>query len=97
MGAGKTVLVTVTVTAGLLLLALSWGASYAVDYLDESIAEECEDEAGTIGELIGADEGQCQDARDLQDQVASVGQMLGYLGAACLLASAAMVAIRKRQ
>ena len=97
MGTGKTVLVTILVIAGLLLLGLSWGASFADDYLEERIAEDCDDEAGTIGELIGADEGQCQDARDLQDQVASVGQMLGYLGAACLLASAAMAAIRKRQ
>jgi len=97
MGAGRTVLVTILVIAGVLLLGLSWGASFADDYLEERIAEDCDDEAGTIGELIGADEGQCQDARDLQDQVASVGQMLGYLGAACLLASAAMAAIRKRQ
>ena len=97
MGTGKTVLVTILVIAGLLLLGLSWGASFADDYLEERIAEDCDDEVGTIGELIGADEGQCQDARDLQDQVASVGQMLGYLGAACLLTSAAMAAIRKRQ
>ena len=97
MGAGRTVLVTILVIAGVLLLGLSWGASFADDYLEERIAEDCDDEAGTIGELIGADEGQCQDARDLQDQVASVGQMLGYLGAACLLASAAMAVIRKRQ
>ena len=97
MGTGKTVLVTILVIAGLLLLGLSWGASFADDYLEERIAEDCDDEAGTIGELIGADEGQCQDARDLQDQVASVGQMLGYLGAACLIASVAMAAIRKRQ
>tara|TARA_B100001245_G_scaffold121291_1_gene89173 strand:+ start:424 stop:717 length:294 start_codon:yes stop_codon:yes gene_type:complete len=97
MGTGRTVLVTILVIAGVLLLGLSWGASFADDYLEERIAEDCDDEAGTIGELIGADEGQCQDARDLQDQVASVGQMLGYLGAACLLASAAMAVIRKRQ
>ena len=97
MGTGRTVLVTILVIAGVLLLGLSWGASFADDYLEERIAEDCDDEAGTIGELIGADEGQCQDARDLQDQVASVGQMLGYLGAVCLLASAAMAVIRKRQ
>ena len=97
MGTGRTVLVTILVIAGVLLLGLSWGASFADDYLEERIAEDCDDEAGTIGELIGADEGQCQDARDLQDQVASVGQMLGYLGAACLFASAAMAVIRKRQ
>ena len=97
MGTGKTVLVTILVIAGLLLLALSWGASFADGYLEERIAEECDDEAGTIGQIIGADEGQCQDARELRDQVSSVGQMLGYLGAASLLASVAMIVIRKRQ
>ena len=97
MGTGKTVLVTILVIAGLLLLGLSWGATLADDYLEERIAEECDDEAGTIGQIIGADEGQCQDARDLSKQVASVGQMLGYLGAASLLASIVMIVIRKRQ
>lgn len=79
------------------MLGLSWGASFADDYLEERIAEECDDEAGTIGQIIGADEGQCQDARDLRNQVASTGQMLGYLGAASLLASVVMIVIRKRQ
>ena len=97
MGTGKTVLVTILVIAGLLLQALSWGASFADGYLEERIAEECDDEAGTIGQIIGADEGQCQDARELRDQVSSVGQMLGYLGAASLLASVVMIVIRKRQ
>ena len=97
MGTGKTVLVTILVIAGLLLLGLAWGASFADDYLEERIAEECDDEAGTIGQIIGADEGQCQDARDLRGQVASVGQMLRYLGAALLLASVALIVIRKRQ
>ena len=95
MGTGKTVLVTILVIAGLLLLGLSWAASFADDYLEERIAEECDDEAGTIGQIIGADEGQCQDARDLRNQVVSVGQMLGYLGAASLLASVVMSVIRK--
>ena len=97
MGTGKTVLVTILVIVGLLLLGLSWGASFADDYLEERIAEECDDEAGTIGQIIGADEGQCQDARDLRNQVASASQMLGYLGAASLLASVVMIVIRKRQ
>jgi len=97
MGTGKTVLVTILVIAGLLLLGLSWAASFADDYLEERIAEECDDEAGTIGQIIGADEGQCQDARDLRNQVASASQMLGYLGAASLLSSVVMIVIRKRQ
>ena len=79
------------------MLGLSWAASFADDYLEERIAEECDDEAGTIGQIIGADEGQCQDARDLRNQVASASQMLGYLGAASLLASMVMIVIRKRQ
>ena len=97
MGAGKTVIVTVLVIAGLLMLALSFVASIVVDTIDQRIADECEDETGTIGEIIGADEGQCQDGRDMRDRVDSIGQMIGYLGAAILVISVIMVAIRKRQ
>jgi hypothetical protein len=97
MGTGKTVLVTVLVIAGLLMLALSFVASIVVDAIDQRIADECEDEAGTIGEIIGADEGQCQDGRDMRDKVNSIGQMIGYLGAAILVVSVIMVTIRKRQ
>ena len=97
MGTGKTVLVTVLVIAGLLMLALSFVASIVVDAIDQRIADECEDEAGTIGEIIGADEGQCQDGRDMRDKVNSIGQMIGYLGAAILVVSVIMVATGKRQ
>ena len=97
MGAGRTVLVTILVILGVLLLALSWGASFADDYLEDRIAEDCDDEVGTIGQIIGADEGQCQDARDLRDQVASVGQMLLYLGGGSLLASVTLVIRDRRQ
>jgi hypothetical protein len=97
MGTGKTVIVTVLVIAGLLMLALSFVASIVVDAIDQRIADECEDEAGTIGEIIGADEGQCQDGRDMRDRVDSIGQIIGYLGATVLVISVIMVAIRKRQ
>ncbi len=97
MGTGRTVLVTILVIAGVLLLALSWGASFADNYLEDRIAEDCDDEVGTIGQIIGADEGQCQDARDLRDQVASVGQMLLYLGGGSLLASVTLVIRDRRQ
>ena len=97
MGTGKTVLVTILAIIGLLMLVLSFVASIVVDAIDERIADECEDEAGTIGEIIGADEGQCQDGRDMRDRVDSIGQMIGYLGAAILVISVIMVAIRKRQ
>ena len=97
MGTGKTVLVTILAIAGLLMLALSFVASIVVDTIDQRITDECEDETGTIGEIIGADEGQCQDGRDMRDRVNSIGQMIGYLGAAILVVSVIMVTIRKRQ
>ena len=97
MGTGRTVLVTILVIAGVLLLALSWGASFADDYLEDRIAEDCDDEVGTIGQIIGADEGQCQDARDLRDQVASIGQMLLVLGGGSLLVSVALVVMGRKQ
>ena len=97
MGTGKTVLVTVLVIAGLLMLALSFVASIVVDAINQRITDECEDETGTIGEIIGADEGQCQDGRDMRDRVDSIGQVIGYLGAAILVVSVIMVATGKRQ
>jgi len=79
------------------MLALSFVASIVVDAIDQRIADECEDEAGTIGEFIGADEGQCQDGRDMRDRVDSIGQIIGYVGATILVISVIMVAIRKKQ
>ena len=96
MGAAKTVFLTILTIAGILLIALSFAASYADEYLKERITEDCEDEVGTIGELIGADEGQCQDARDLREQVASVGQTIGFIGAGCIAATTLTVVLGRR-
>ena len=96
MGAAKTVFLTVLTIAGILLVALSFAASYADEYLNERITEDCEDEVGTIGEIIGADEGQCQDAWDLREQVDSVGRLIGFVGAGCLVLTALMIVFRRR-
>ena len=96
MGAAKTVFLTILTIVGILLLALSFAASYADEYLNERITEDCDDEVGTIGEIIWADEGQCQDARDLREQVASAGQTARLIGAGCLVATALMVVFRRR-
>jgi len=95
MGAAKTVFLTVLTIAGILLLALSFAASYADEFLKEKITEECEDEAGTIGEILGADEGQCQDARDLREQVSSFGRSIGFVGAGCIATAILMIALRR--
>ncbi len=47
--------------------------------------------------FVGADEGQCQDGRDMRDRVDSIGQIIGYVGATILVISVIMVAIRKKQ
>tara|TARA_B100000029_G_scaffold29672_1_gene28534 strand:- start:802 stop:1110 length:309 start_codon:yes stop_codon:yes gene_type:complete len=96
MGAAKTVFLTILTIAGILLLALSFAASYADDYLKERITEECEDEVGTIGEFIGADEGQCQEARDLREQISSLGRSIGFIGLGCLVVTALAVMSRRR-
>jgi len=96
MGAAKTVFLTVLTIAGILLIALSFAASYADEYLNERISEECDDDIGTLGELIGADEGQCQDARDLREQVSSVGRTIGFIGAGCLAATVLMTVFQRR-
>ena len=96
MGAAKTVFLTVLTIAGILLIALSFAASYADEYLNERISEECDDDIGTLGELIGADEGQCQDARDLREQVSSVGRIIGFIGVGCLAATAMLTVFRRR-
>jgi hypothetical protein len=58
-----------------------------VGYIDERIKEECDTEVGTVGQIIGADEGQCQDARDwkslitdIQIPLLSLGALLGLIG-----------------
>ena len=55
------------VILGILLILASFGAQVAANEIDSRVSEDCEDAVGSIGEIIGADEEQCQDARDLRD------------------------------
>ena len=71
MGAAKTVIKTVIVIMGILLILASFGALVVANEIDSRVSEECEDTVGSIGEIIGADEEQCQDARDLRDNLRS--------------------------
>ena len=43
-----------------------------VGYIDERIQDECDSDIGTIGQITGLDEGECQNARDLTDSVSSL-------------------------
>ena len=41
-------------------------------YIDGRVKDECDSGIGLIGESIGLDEGQCEDARNLKDSVSSL-------------------------
>ena len=81
MGATKTVVKTVTVIMGILLILGSFGALVVANEIDRRVSEDCEDAVGSIGEIIGADEEQCQDARDLRDNLRSAILPLIVIGA----------------
>ena len=36
-------------------------SNFAIDYIDNRIEEDCESEKGQVGQLVGADEGQCDE------------------------------------
>lgn len=81
MGTATTVLKTASVIFGALILLAALGASVVVSYYDERIAEDCDDTVGTIGQVVGADEGQCQDAKDQRDTLDSLVLPLNVAGA----------------
>lgn len=80
MGATKIVIKTVVVITGILLILASFGALVVANEIDSRVAEDCEDAVGSIGEIIGADEEQCQDARDLRDNLRSAFLPLIVIG-----------------
>ena len=80
MGAAKTVIKTVIVIMGILLILASFGAIVMANEIDNRVSEDCEDTVGSIGEIIGADEEQCQDARDLRDNLRSAFLPLIVIG-----------------
>ena len=62
-------------------------------YIDDRVEQECDTEVGTIGQIIGADDGQCQDARDSRNLVANLQLPLQAIGA-CLVFIGGMLIYR---
>ena len=69
MGVAGTVFKTASFIVGVLLLLASIAVNFVAEEVNNGISENCEDTSGTIAEMIGADEEQCQDARDLRDKL----------------------------
>ena len=95
MGTARTVIKTVTVILGILLVLASFGALVAANEIDSRVSEDCEDTVGSIGEIIGADEEQCQDARDLRDNLRSAFLPLVVSGALLVVTPITSTFLRK--
>ena len=95
MGTAGTVLKTASVIFGALILLAALGASVAVSYYDERIAEDWDDTVGTIGQVVGADEGQCQDAKDQRDTLDSLISPFRVAGALLVLLPIAHSLLRR--
>tara|TARA_B000000477_G_C6091904_1_gene228115 strand:+ start:1879 stop:2175 length:297 start_codon:yes stop_codon:yes gene_type:complete len=85
MGAARTVMKTVIVVVGILLILASFGALVVANEIDSRVSEDCEDTMGSIGEAIGLDEEQCQDARDTRDNLRSAFLPLSAIGTLLVL------------
>ena len=63
-------------------------AGFAIDYIDERIEDDCDSTTGQVGQIIGADEGQCDEGSATRDLLAMIrmpvlvlGIAFGFLGA----------------
>ena len=63
-------------------------ATFAINYIEERIEEDCESTTGQIGQIIGADEGQCDEGSSIRDLLVLIRYPLLLAGVAvCLIAA----------
>ena len=55
-------------------------AGFAIDYIDERIEDDCDSATGHIGQVIGADEGQCDEGSAARDFIAIIQYPLLIFG-----------------
>ena len=47
-------------------------SNFAIDYIDQRIEEDCETEQGQVAQVVGADEGQCDEGSSIRDLLALI-------------------------
>ena len=47
-------------------------SGFAIDYIDQRIEEDCESEQGQVAQVVGADEGQCDEGSSIRDLLALI-------------------------
>ena len=55
-------------------------SGFAIDYIDDRIEEECESEKGQVGQIVGTDEGKCDEGRSIRDLLALIRYPLLIVG-----------------
>ncbi len=63
---------TLALVLGVLCFAGFVGAGMVIDYIDQRIEEDCESEQGQVAQVVGADEGQCDEGSSIRDLLALI-------------------------
>ena len=73
-------------TLGIILSAVCivgfFVAGFAIDYIDERIAEDCDSTTGQVAQFVDADEGQCDEGSATRDLLALIRIPILVLGIA---------------
>ena len=63
---------TLALVLGVLCFVGFVGAGMVIDYIDQRIEEDCESEQGQVAQVVGADEGQCDEGSSIRDFLALI-------------------------
>ena len=84
--AGPSIIEIFAGTLGIILSAVCivgfFVAGFAIDYIDERIAEDCDSTTGQIGQVGGLDDGQCDEGSATRDLLALIRIPILVLGIA---------------
>ena len=84
--AGPSIIEIFAGTLGIILSAVCivgfFVAGFAIDYIDERIADDCDSTTGQVGQIVGADEGQCDEGSATRDLLALIKIPILVLGIA---------------
>ena len=63
---------TLGFTISILCILGFFVSNCAIDYIDQRIEEDCETEQGQVAQVVGADEGQCDEGSSIRDFLALI-------------------------
>ena len=79
---------TLGFTISILCILGFFVSNFAIDYIDQRIEEDCETEQGQVAQVVGADEGQCDEGSATRDLLVLIQYPLLFAGILCGLVGA---------